>query len=210
MNDSNIQAYPLQWPIGRRRTPAWKRPRAKFQNARRQLSVMDGVERVIDELKRLGVSREDVVISSNIPTRLDGVPKSNFGDPSDSGVAVYWRRPTDKVPRCMPIDHYDRVADNLAAIAATLAAYRLIERHGSAEMMERALDTLALLPAPECWWLTLGLSGPEATEDEIRGAHRRLIREHHTDKGGDGDMAARVNRARDVGLECLSKSGQLR
>lgn len=199
-----IQAYPLQWPIGRKRTNTWQRQRAKFANAKRPLSVADGVERVLGELKVLGISRDDVVISTNIPTRLDGWPKSNVPEPSDPGVAVYWRRTRDKVPRCMPIDHYDRVADNLAAVAATLGAYRMIERHGNAEMMERALDTLALLPAPECWWLTLGLNGPDATEAEIRAAHRRLISEHHPDNGGDDNMAARINRARDQGLEAMS------
>lgn len=40
-----------------------------------------------------------------------------------------------------------------------------------------------------------------ATADEIRTAHRRLLQEHHPDRGGDPDTAARINRARDVLLE---------
>jgi hypothetical protein len=198
-----IQSYPLSWPIGRRRTNHWQRQRSKFSNAKRPLSIMDGVERVIDQLKVLGVSRDDVVISCNVQPRLDGLPKSNLPEPSDPGVAVYWRRAGDKVPRCMPIDTFDRVADNLAAIAKTIDCYRMIERYGNAEMMERALDSLALLPAPECWWLTLRLSGPDASKEDIEAAYRRLISDHHPDKGGDADMAARINRARDQGLEAI-------
>ena len=44
--------------------------------------------------------------------------------------------------------------------------------------------------------LTLG-----ATPDEVRAAHRRKLQEHHPDRGGDPDTAARINQARDVLLE---------
>jgi len=37
-----------------------------------------------------------------------------------------------------------------------------------------------------------------ATEEEIRAAHRRLIRRTHPDAGGTADLAARINRAKDV------------
>ena len=37
-----------------------------------------------------------------------------------------------------------------------------------------------------------------ATEEEIRAAHRRLILRMHPDAGGSADLAARINRAKDV------------
>ena len=37
-----------------------------------------------------------------------------------------------------------------------------------------------------------------ATVDEIRAAHRRLIQRMHPDVGGTADLAARINRAKDV------------
>lgn len=37
-----------------------------------------------------------------------------------------------------------------------------------------------------------------ATEDEIRAAHRRLIQRMHPDVGGSADLAARINRAKDI------------
>ncbi|MGH7005995.1 MAG: hypothetical protein ACREIP_18785 [Alphaproteobacteria bacterium] len=40
-----------------------------------------------------------------------------------------------------------------------------------------------------------------ATAEDIRLAHRRMLQEHHPDRGGDPDMAARINQARDVLLE---------
>ena len=43
----------------------------------------------------------------------------------------------------------------------------------------------------------LGLASA-ATEEEIRAAHRRLILRVHPDAGGSADLAARINRAKDV------------
>jgi len=37
-----------------------------------------------------------------------------------------------------------------------------------------------------------------ATADDIRAAHRRLIQRVHPDAGGSADLAARINRARDI------------
>ena len=46
----------------------------------------------------------------------------------------------------------------------------------------------------------LGLA-ESATADEIRAAHRRLIQRMHPDVGGTADLAARINRAKDVLLD---------
>ena len=43
----------------------------------------------------------------------------------------------------------------------------------------------------------LGL-GEGASDDDIRAAHRRLIQRMHPDVGGSADLAARINRAKDV------------
>jgi hypothetical protein len=46
----------------------------------------------------------------------------------------------------------------------------------------------------------LGLAAG-ATAEQIRAAHRRLILRVHPDAGGSADLAARINRAKDVLLE---------
>jgi hypothetical protein len=218
-----IQAYPLAWPTGWRRTADHQRTRAQFGKKQQQygdrmidgrmqrvatyqrtidLSIADGVARILDELGRMGLHRDDVVISTNVRTRLDGLPYSNAAAPSDPGVAVYWIK--GKETRCMAIDRYDRVQDNLAAIAATLDAMRAIERHGGATILDRAFQGFTALPSPEAWWQVLGLSGPNVSREAIEAAHSKLIMKHHPDRGGDTERAAAINRARDIGLAAIA------
>jgi len=195
---SPVEAFPLAWPPGWRRTQS--RKGAQFSTYGRELAVIDGLKRVISELERLGVtSRDDIVVSTNLRTRLDGLPRSDQAEPTDPGAAVYWQR--GKKTECIAIDRYKRVADNLAAIAATLEAMRAIERHGGAEILDRAFTGFAALPAPEQPFQVLGI-GANATRAEIDAAWRKLAAENHPDRpGGDADKMARINAARDALLE---------
>lgn len=188
--------YPLSWPAGWRR--AVQRDRASFGRKgsdgwKERLSVAQAVERVRRELQLLGVRDDDSVISTNVELRLDGFPRSNQGEPADPGVAVYWLERGQREPKCMAIDRYDRVADNLAAIAATLEAMRAIERHGGGEILSRAFAGFAALPAPmdvRTWSQVLGVPDHAPTAD-VREAYRRLRSSSHPDKP-TGD-AARFN-----------------
>lgn len=191
-----ISAFPLAWPDGWKRTRGEYRRDATFSRYKRALSIADGVARVMDELGRMGLGRDDVVISTNVETRMDGFPRSDRAEPGDPGVAVYWqeRKGGRKV---MAIDHYRRVADNLAAIAATLEAMRAIERHGGAAILERAFTGFTALPAPGAardWWQVLGVDRA-ATAEQVTAAYRRLRSERHPDKGGTAEQFDEVERA---------------
>lgn len=196
-----INAYPLSWPDGWKRTKEYARKSANFSvknrgYSNRQLTVADGVSRVRVELERMRIADEDLVISTNLVLRLDGWPRSDQRAPADPGVAVYWRSGGEM--RCMAIDRYDRVADNLAAIAATLEAMRAIERHGGAEILDRAFTGFTALPPPmvagEPWYVVLGVDA-EDSHEVIEKTYRYERSDHHPDKGGDPVKFDRVQKA---------------
>ena len=62
--------------------------------------------------------------------------------------------------------------------------------------LRRRIGRAARMPASEARAL-LGV-GDEATLQEIREAHRRLIARVHPDTGGSAELATRVNAARDA------------
>lgn len=205
-----IKAYPLQWPVGWKRTKHDARAYGRFstQNTKAyrwsgDFSIAQGVGRIVDVLAKMGVERDDVVISSNVPTRLDGLPRSGAKEPDDPGVAVYWREKNGQT-RCMAIDRYTRCAQNLAAVAATLDAMRAIERHGGAEILDRAFTGFTALPAPGADKPWRDVLGPCTTLDEARQAYRRAARIAHPDHGGSESQMAELNRAWEQAQEALT------
>lgn len=198
-----ITAYPLSWPAGWKRTPANERRRALFNKKSqrneygyrpaRELSISEATARLVGQLQALG-SRGDYIISTNLVLRNDGLPRSDQREPTDPGAAVYWKY--DGQDQSMAIDQYTRVADNLAAIAATLEYLRGIERHGGAQILKRAFTGFAALPAPQTanWWSVLGVSIGSPAE-EVRAAYRALAKQHHPDVGGDGEIFVRIQKA---------------
>lgn len=208
----NETRYPLCWPADWKRTTS--RTSAQFskgQNkwhegrlieSKKRLSISDAIDRIADELNRFGVKEETVIISTNLPITIQGTPRGDRGEPSDPGVAVYWKR--NGKSQCMAIDRYTRVADNLAAVAATLEALRAIERHGGGTILERAFIGFAALPAAKKHWGEIfGYKpGEIASADDIQRRFRALAQQLHPDKSsGDHTQMAELNAARDEALK---------
>jgi hypothetical protein len=127
------------------------------------------------------------------------MPRSNQKEPLDPGAAVYWK--DGQQERCMAIDRYTSVADNLAAIAATIEAMRAIERHGGAEILNRAFTGFsALPPKPEqSWRYYLGFGEDQrVTVDQVDAAFRELAKTRHPDKGGDPEAFKDISGAREA------------
>jgi hypothetical protein len=191
-----VERYPLSWPAGWKRTAPSARRRGRFGKRKAQqqggyaylqdIQVGEAVLRVLEQLGMLGVPQGDAIISTNLPTRLDGLPRAGAAEPADPGAAVYWQLGGRR--ECMAIDLYTRAADNLAAIAATLEAMRAIERHGGVQILERAFAGFAALPettSGKSWRDVLNFHPAHVpTSCEIRDRYRQMAKLRHPDAGG--------------------------
>lgn len=196
-----VDAYPLAWPPGWPRTD-WPQRHPAMDN--RFGRARDGVLREIDML-----GGKDVVISSNIELRQDGLPYSNRRQPDDRGVAVYFK--LDDEDQCIPCDKWDTTGQNLRAVEMTINALRGIERWGAKEMVNAAFRGFRALPPPSGepiiteppWSQVLGLdeAGGIITRDRVVSAYRYLAKKHHPDQGGDHGYFMRLKRAYEQGVE---------
>lgn len=195
--NENVQRYPLQWPDGWKRTLAASRQRAKFSKNRQQLSVAQAIARLDLELGRLGAQYE--TLSTNVVLRLDGLPRSDQREPVDPGAAIYFLLAGKSV--VLACDKWDRVADNIAAIAGHIEAMRAQERYGVGSLEQAFAGYAALPPKAEGWRAVLGFPpGARPTYDDIGLHYRDRARTAHPDAGGSHDAMARLNAARAAAL----------
>jgi hypothetical protein len=149
------------------------------------------ISRLSGELDRLGATHP--ILSTNVETRLDGLPRSGQSNPDDPGAAVYFRFKGQ--PRALACDRWDRVADNIAAIAQHIDALRRIDRYGVGTMEQAFAGYAALPPSAEDWWLVLGVS-QDATPEQIEAAFLARARVAHPDAGGNHHDMAKLSEAR--------------
>jgi hypothetical protein len=209
---SSIPRYPLEWPIGWKRTDPRQRQRAEFRRTVNDVvdgqvkkrgvavSVIVATGRLERQLELLGV-KGDMTLSTNVSLRLDGRPRSDE-EPRDPGAAIYFSfKGKATVLAC---DKWTRVADNIAAIAAHIDALRRVDRYGVGTI-EQALAGYKALPADTAadWRAAFGFTaGARVTVDELTARYRMMAKDRHpADKtGDDGAAMAWLNRARDYAL----------
>ncbi len=212
--------FPLSWPFGWKRTAASQRKRAKFGKSyqrygdggsnwrdRQGLTVRQGLDRLYGEMGRMG-GVSHTLVSSNITVTLNGDPRSGQREPDDPGVAVYFKlKGKDRVLAC---DRWDRVADNLAAIAAHIECIRGIDRYGVGTL-DQAFAGYDALPPPGAnnrppWRKVFGIPDDmPATPSAVQGFYRDLARKLHPDvPGGSHEAMAMLNEARDAALRELA------
>ncbi|HVN17194.1 MAG TPA: hypothetical protein VMU05_00425 [Dongiaceae bacterium] len=187
--------YPLSWPSGWKRTASSSRDRARFRKERQPLTVWAAIQRLQNELERLGA--RDEILSTNLRTRMDGMPRSDQANPDDPGVAVYFT--LKKKRTVLACDKWDRVADNIAALAAHIECLRGIDRYGVGTLEQAFRGYLALedFTAGIPWRRVLGFKEEESvTVDQVNQKYRELMKLYHTDiTKGDSMQAAQLNLA---------------
>jgi len=174
-----MEAFPLQWPAGRKRTESYRREASNFK-------VTLGVARdeLFAEIGRLGA--RNVVVSTNIPLRLDGKPYANTPRLDDPGVAAYFVHKGRQM--CFACDRWNKVEDNMRAVAKTIDALRGVARWGTGDMLEAAFTGFTALPAPGAttkreWWDVLECPR-QPSRDVLDAQYRRLRSDRHPDRGG--------------------------
>lgn len=194
-----MDAFPLQWPIGRERTAPSSR---RFG----QLNKMPGGrirQLLYDELRKMNVT--NTVISSNLAVRKDGLPYAGQRSPEDPGVVLYFTR--KGIDIAISCDAWATLDANLRAIGLTIEAIRGMERWGTEEMIDRAFTGFKALPAyiitpppARHWYDVLGVQ-PNSTKHEIKTAYRNLAQAHHPDNGGNEDYFVELTKAYNEGME---------
>jgi len=208
------QRYPLLWPTGWVRTRSVLRQSAAFKQTvdgiedrlengvktrvavkrERQVSVLSATERLERQLTLLGA--QDAVLSTNVALRLDGRPRAGEKEPDDPGAAVYFF--LHKKPIALACDKWNRVADNIAALAGHIDAQRRIARYGVGSL-DQIFAGYVALPANTAadWRNVFGFA------DDVRPSlvaldekFRELARSAHPDAGGSHLQMARLTEAR--------------
>ena len=189
-----IDAFPLQWPVHVARTRPEHRVGGRFM-----VTPSKAMEELVKEV-RLSAGR-DLILSSNVPLRRDGLPYANAREPDDPGVAAYFIRKGQQV--CIPCDTYDRHWKNIRAIGLSIKDMRGPEMRGCAAITDAAYTGFLALPAPGAapqargWWEVLGIPR-HTSEIVIDAVWKRLMRDLPA-VGSDAQRQA-LNIARDEGL----------
>lgn len=196
--DEAIPRYPLAWPMGWPRTPRYKQQRASFKSFRQAVSVYVGTQRLETQLDMLGA--RNPTLSTNLSLRLDGRPRTE-GEPDDPGAAVYFTFKGKATT--MACDRWDRVADNIAAIAAHVDALRRVDRYGVGSL-EQALAGYKALPADTAadWRKVLGFpTDARVSAEAVHNRYRELSKATHPDTpDGNHEMFIHLGRAKEFAL----------
>jgi len=195
---SNIESFPLQWPLGHPRT---EKTRESLFN-KYTLTLVKARDGVLEELNKW--KAKNVIISSNAPSKKDGTPYATFPKPTDAGVAVYFTLNNEL--RVIPCDEYNSIEENLQALKYVIESLRTIERHGGRQVFNTAFGGFKALPevgSARRWWEILDVP-QNANANQINNAYKAKMWSAHPDRGGSTDKVAELTEARKQGLEQLN------
>lgn len=184
-------AFPLAWPAGIPRQHGKASSAFKTALSAALANVRSSLRRFAEDS---GKAVTDIVLSSN----AGGLE----GKPIDTGVAAWFT--WDGEQRCIAVDRYPKVEDNLQAIHHIIEARRTEMRHGGLHIVRQTFKGFTALPAPpgKSWRHVLGFTDTEPlSRDQVTASHRHLSTARHPDKpGGSTEKMAELNTARDTAL----------
>lgn len=189
---TTIPPYPLAWPEEHPRSA--RREKSQF---RTQLPA--ALKNVTDSLRLFAQDSGRKLTGAQITSNVGLLDNR----PADPGIAVWFE--WDGALRCIAVDRYPTVAENLQAVHHVLEARRTEMRHAGIEMTRAAfrgfIAAPPALPAPERarpWWEVLGVSR-DASADDVQAAYKGRARDYAS--RGDQASLAELNVARDAAVK---------
>ncbi|WP_126975550.1 J domain-containing protein [Frigidibacter oleivorans] len=163
----SIAPYPLAWPD---HVPRSAKPSASLFKTGLPAAIANVEKSLAAFAADSGQRLADMVITSNAALGRQR--------PADPGIAVWFT--WDGELRCIAVDRYAKIEDNLQAVHHVIEARRTELRHAGIEMARASFRGFAAaLPPPAdatpAWWTVLGVSAG-ATSDEIQEAWRAKVR----------------------------------
>ena len=187
---SMTEAYPLRWPDGWPRTPSYRRESDSRFGGSGRITVGRARDQLMDELRRLGAT--DIVVSTNVPVKADGLLYSDNKRIDDPGIAVYFK--FKKKQMVMARDGFISVAGNLRSLGLAIEGMRQMHRHGGDLMLEKAFDGFLAIAPPDWkkpWRQVFGIK-PD-WQGDLKALFREKARERHSDIGGSDTLMAELN-----------------
>lgn len=198
------------WPGGMM-TPSHRRVPSPFT-----ASWGTTVEILDRELRHLAA--RNPVLMVDVPAsdfRIDGDLRTNARRQSPAIIVAFGSKHGPLKYAC---DRFTKWEDNVRAVALGLEALRKVERYGIGSRGEQYTGWKALPPGlamgakmdrDEAWRVLCDLgTGDEGyrrldnpRREDIDDLYRMAAKLHHPDAGGDADLMARANEARNVLLE---------
>lgn len=187
-------AYPLHWPDGLPRTE-----RKAISQFKTQLNAaLNNVRKSLEAFGRdSGKAVTGIILSSNV-TLGDNAPR-------DTGVAAWFA--WDGEQRCIAVDRYPKVQDNLQAIHHIIEARRTEVRHGGLHIVRQTFKGFVALPAPAAgqWRTFFGFAATERVSlSEVEARFRHKAATAHPDKGGSETAMMELNAMRDAAKAALA------
>lgn len=201
------EKYPLYWPTGYPRTK-WIES-SKFGNH----SFAKARDTIFSELNLLldYNERKTIVLSTNLPLRLDGIPYANMAQPQDKGIAVYFQYKNESVVLCC--DKWNKVEHNMWSVAQTINALRGIERWGVSDFLKRSFTGFNTLPPKQEkkeWWLVFKYQSKPGTAswdwEGVQAQYKSLAKQYHPDvAGGSTELFQELNNAYEEATKYFGK-----
>lgn len=184
MTEQNIiSAYPLQYPVG------WKRTERKQYSRFKNNTIACSRNYILRELRLLGA--KNVIINSNLQLKKDGLPYSNQRI-EDVGVAIYFTYKGKQ--QCIPCDRWTKVENNLWAVYKCIEAIRGLERWGAKDFVDASFSGFKALPMPEQSKYPRFFDNCKDIE-EAKETYRKLAKELHPDfNNGNSDAFMELKR----------------